>query len=247
MRALFVAAPALAAGSLVFFSAANQEPVKSIGSYVTPVGNRSSNQRHNAQLVLTKINGVRVAPGETFSFNETVGPWSRDRGYRRAPVSFGGQLVDAWGGGVCQTSSTLYNAALVAGLEIIERHPHHYAPSYIQPGRDAAVAFPNIDLKFKNSTDHEIELQGKVAGGRLFIEITSRGEKPAVAILQRPIRVTRPGQLDLTVRGAKRYVRNPGKSGYEVETIRVISGKKEFLSRDSYPMMNQIIDSRSTM
>src|SRR5207302_1442552 len=81
---------------------------------------RTKAQKRNAILALKKLDGAVIAPGETFSFNTRVGTWSRDQGYRRAPVSYNGTLIASWGGGVCQTSTTLYNAALLAGMKIID-------------------------------------------------------------------------------------------------------------------------------
>src|SRR5687767_11452496 len=112
-------------------------PQIEMAGYATSLLGRTSGQRHNARLAAEAINGKAIAPGEVFSFNRAVKSWSVDQGYVKAPVSFDGELVRAFGGGVCQTSSTLYNAALLAGLPIIERHPHVFRPQYIAPGRDA--------------------------------------------------------------------------------------------------------------
>lgn len=200
------------------------------------------NQRHNAILCLKQLDGKVIGPGETFSFNEAVGTWSRDKGYRRAPVSFGGLLVDSWGGGVCQTSSTLYNAALLAGLDVVERHRHHYAPTYISPGRDAAVAFPNIDLKIKNPYNYAVRIEGAVSATGVRVDLIGVGDAPKdVRIEQRVADVARPEELLI---GSGRYgrVRNPGHSGYSVETYRVMRGERELLSKDEYPVMNRIIE-----
>ncbi len=199
-------------------------------------------QRHNAVLCLKQLDGTVVQPGETFSFNKAVGSWSRDKGYRRAPVSFGGLLVDAWGGGVCQTSSTLYNAALLAGLEVVERHRHHYAPTYIAPGRDAAVAYPNIDLKFRNPYPFPVVVRGVVTPNGVRIDLVGEGEPVRnVRIEQRVADVTPPQEMLI---GSGRFgrVRNPGHAGYSVETFRIIGNERELLSSDEYPVMNRIIE-----
>jgi vancomycin resistance protein YoaR len=202
------------------------------------------NQRHNAILCLKQLDGTVIAPGETFSFNETVGTWSRDKGYRRAPVSFGGLLVDSWGGGVCQTSSTLYNAGLLAGLEVVERHRHHYAPTYIKPGRDAAVAYPNIDLKLKNPYDFPITVKGVVTATGVRIDLVGVGTAvQGVRIEQRVADMTAPQELTI---GTGRFgrVRNPGHAGYSVETYRVIGRERELLSVDDYPVMNKVTEKK---
>src|SRR4029079_1760520 len=122
-------------------------------------------------LALSRLNGTVVKPGETFSFNKIVGTFSRDQGYRKAPVSYNGQLVDSWGGGVCQTSTTLYNTALLGGMTIVERNRHRFCPSYVPPGRDAAVAFNTIDLKFRNPYDFPVRIQAVDRRDRLEVEI----------------------------------------------------------------------------
>ncbi len=220
-------------------AATKQSPETVIGEYVTSLQGRTANQRHNALLAVKRLDGIVIGPGETFSFNKVAGPWSRDRGFRRAPVSFGGNLVDQWGGGVCQTSSTLYNAAMLSSMGFVERHPHHHAPDYIAPGRDAAVAFPNIDLKFRNTRRAPVTISAGISGNTLRIAILSRdarGDLPR--IVQRVLNQRQP--LTITVAGDSQRLRNPGKFGHEVETFRVTRDGKELLSRDSYPVMHRV-------
>lgn len=215
-----------------------------IGSYATDLEGRLPSQRHNAENCLRKIGKVTIPPGQTFSFNDAVGSWSRDQGYRRAPVSYNGNLVDSWGGGVCQTSTTLYNAALLGGLEIIERHAHHHAPNYVPPGRDAAVAYPNIDLVIRNPYSYPVVLQGKSVGGRLVYEVAARGPGAgSVSVMQRVTELRKPQEFVLGS-GPFGRVRNPGKSGYEVETFRLINGRRERLSHDNYPVMHRVVEYR---
>ncbi|QYK53896.1 MAG: VanW family protein [Fimbriimonadaceae bacterium] len=228
-----------------FVAGGHQEKEQVYAGYITQLEGRSSAQRHNATLCSNKLSGTEIMPGEVFSFNEVVGPWSRDQGYRRAPVSYGGQLVDAWGGGVCQTSTTIYNAALLAGFEIVERNPHHYAPSYVTPGRDAAVAFPNIDLKFRNTLDVPVTLILSQQNGKLRAEFRARTlKKPSAHVWQTNLQTIKPMTLNISSEG-KTWVRNPGKPGYEVETWREIDGVRKRMSRDSYPVMNRVIDGES--
>jgi len=121
-----------------------------MAEFTTSLVGRTPGQRHNSEWAAKKIDGAVIKPGASFSFNHRVGPWGRREGVVRAPVSYGGILVPSWGGGVCQTSTTLYCAALIAGMEIKERHSHEIAPSYIPAGMDAAVAQELADLRFKN-------------------------------------------------------------------------------------------------
>lgn len=213
---------------------------KVLGQAETLLEARSPNQKHNAKLACEAIDGKVIKPGEVFSFNKTVGSWSRDKGYRRAPVSFNGSLIDAWGGGVCQTSTTFYNAALYAGMELVERHAHHFCPTYASPGRDAAVAYPNIDLQMRNASEHPIEVSAKVEGSRLKITLVGRAAKPAITIQTRIIDQQSPMLLNQGS-GDSPWLRSPGKPGFEVETYRITPESKVRLSRDRYPVMHRVV------
>ncbi|MGN0818168.1 MAG: VanW family protein [Candidatus Coproplasma sp.] len=106
----------------------------------------------NIRLAASKINGTILLPGESFSFNNTVGARTLSNGFQFAKIISGGVFVDGVGGGVCQVSTTLYNAAVLAGMQICEFHPHSLAVSYVAPSRDAMVSGTYFDLKFKNNT-----------------------------------------------------------------------------------------------
>ena len=115
-----------------------------LAGYTTSLKGRKKAQIRNATLAARALNGQVIAVRKTFSYNAVVSVSDKDSdtGYVPAPVSVEGTMVPALGGGVCQTSTTLYNAALLAGLSVVERHPHTIAPKYVPPGRDAAVAWP---------------------------------------------------------------------------------------------------------
>lgn len=106
----------------------------------------------NIRLASSKINGTVLLPGQSFSFNRTVGARTRANGFQSAKIISGGEFVDGVGGGVCQVSTTLYNAAVLAGMEITEFHAHSLSVSYVAPSRDAMVSGTYFDLKFKNNT-----------------------------------------------------------------------------------------------
>ena len=116
----------------------------------------NSNRNNNIKLATACFDGMRVEPGETVSFNDTTGERSPEKGYKPAGAYSGGVLIEEPGGGVCQVSTTLYNAVVKAGLEIIERSPHSRPVDYISIGLDAAVDYGNQDMKFKNNTDFPI-------------------------------------------------------------------------------------------
>ena len=173
---------ALAGGAAILASRLGTlpAPVVEMAGYSTPLAGRSASQRHNARLAARALNGTIVGPGATFSFNRTVRSWTVDRGYVKAPVSYDGELVRAFGGGVCQTSTTLYNAALLAGLDLVERNSHVFAPSYVAPGRDAAVAQYDIDLRFKNPYSWPVTIRAAVVGERLEVRILGSRRPTAV-------------------------------------------------------------------
>lgn len=151
-----------------------KEPWTPLATFATSLEGRTQGQRHNAVLAAKRLHGLQIAPNAVWSFNQAVGPWVRSEGYVRAPVSYGGVLVPAWGGGVCQTSTTLYNAALLAGLEVVERHAHTIAPSYVAAGRDAAVAQGVADLKIRNPYPFPCRVEFVVRGTQLMCIISAR-------------------------------------------------------------------------
>lgn len=124
------------------------------------------NRIYNLTLASSKLNGVLIAPGETFSTVKAIGDISAATGYKQAYVISSGKTVLGDGGGVCQVSTTLFRAALNAGLPIVERNPHAYRVGYYEedsgPGIDAAIYYPSVDLKFKNDTGHHILIQTQV-------------------------------------------------------------------------------------
>jgi vancomycin resistance protein YoaR len=169
----------LLAVALAVFSSQHQTTPQTIGIYATSLADRTPNQRFNAHRAANLIDGSILLPGKIFSFNTTVGGWSEGKGYRRAPVSYNGVLIDEYGGGVCQTSSTVYNAALLSGLIIIERHHHTFAPGYVPPGRDAAVAYQNVDLRLLDPYAIPVVLHAAIVDSFLVCSFTA-AKKPDV-------------------------------------------------------------------
>ncbi len=218
---------------------------REIGSYCTSLNGRTISQRHNAYLSLLRLKGDIIPPGSLFSFNERVGSFSRDEGYRKAPVSYNGQLISDWGGGVCQTSTTLYNAVLLAGMKIIERHRHRFAPSYITPGRDAAVAFSNIDLRFVNPYDFPVRIEGDLVGDDLRLSIVASHDLPVrPQVVARIDQVSAPQEFDLGAQHGRARVRNTGKIGCHVTVLRFTGGREELISTDTYPPMARVVQYR---
>ena len=152
-------------------------------------GNRASNIR----IACAKMNGVVIRPGDIFSYNKVIGRRERADGYRIAPVISDGQLVPGMAGGVCQTSSTLYNAALLADLKIVKRSHHTFPVRYLPAGRDATVAWGSIDFQFQNNTDGPIAVLADGSGGQVLVRIYGRkapGKSVSVASTRSGLRAT---------------------------------------------------------
>ncbi|MBQ3080020.1 MAG: VanW family protein [Clostridia bacterium] len=129
-----------------------------ITSAVTNASSSNKNRMTNLQLACDALNGYCVEPGATFSFNEVVGQRTAKRGYKKATVYQSGEIAEDIGGGVCQVSTTLWNAAMKANCEIVERHPHSRPVSYVDRGKDATVSWGSQDMKFKNTSNSPMYL-----------------------------------------------------------------------------------------
>ena len=136
-----------------------------------------SNRNTNLRLACKALNGKLIRPGETFSYNETLGKRTAEKGYKPAGAYSGGKNVETIGGGICQVSSTLYYACLKADLEIVERTAHGYTVSYMPFGMDATVSWGTLDYKFKNNTDYPIRIEASVSGGQVHVKLVGTDTK----------------------------------------------------------------------
>lgn len=127
-----------------------------ISSAITNASSSNSNRLSNIKLALSFINGTEIKPGDEFSFNAVVGKRESSRGFKKAPAYSGGEVMEEIGGGICQVSTTVFNAAVKANMKIKERHPHSMPVSYVDPGKDAAVDWGNKDLRFVNNSDESV-------------------------------------------------------------------------------------------
>lgn len=135
--------------------------------YVASNRNRST----NLMLAGNKINGTVLMPGETFSYNKVVGARTIAAGYKEAPIYVNGKEVDGLGGGICQVTSTLYNAVVFANLQIVQRTNHQFIPSYVPASRDATVVYGLTDFQFKNNRNYPIKIVCSVANGVANVQI----------------------------------------------------------------------------
>ena len=142
-----------------------------LSSFKTYYSTRDIDRTTNLLLASNKINGTVVMPGEVFSYNTVVGERTIAAGYKEAPIYVSGEVVDGLGGGICQVTSTLYNAVVYANLEIVERSNHQFVPSYVTASRDATVVYGSIDFKFKNNRNYPIKIMCSVSNGVVNFEI----------------------------------------------------------------------------
>lgn len=154
-----------------------------ISSCKTSARSSSANRLVNLRIACEQLNGLRIDPGQSFSYNETLGKRTKDKGYKRAPAVSGGVHTMQLGGGICQVSTTLFNAVGTAGLKITERHPHTIPSTYVKIGLDATVNWPNQDFQFTNDTDSPIYLvAGVTKQKQVVVEVHGKKLSDGVTI-----------------------------------------------------------------
>lgn len=146
-----------------------------IGNYSTN-GGGTSNRRSNISLAVKAIDNKVLLPGETFSYNDTLGKRTTEKGYKEAGAYSDGSVVQEVGGGICQVSSTLFAAVLETNLEIVQRRNHSMTVSYMPMGLDATVSWGGPDLKFKNNRKYPIKISASYNGGKIYVEILGANE-----------------------------------------------------------------------
>jgi len=158
-------------------SADNLAKIQLKATFETNYANSTKNRKDNLALALSKFNGMTIEPRQTVSFNQVVGKRTEENGYKMAKVILNGKYVDGIGGGVCQASTTLYNAVLLAGLPVSEWHRHTLKSSYVSPGLDAMVNDNGADLVFFNDTDEKIYIKTKCDGQTARVWIYGRANE----------------------------------------------------------------------
>ena len=147
------------------------------GSFFTSFNENNANRKHNIALAISKFNGLKIEKNHEYSFNETTGRRTEANGYRPANIIVDKKYVEGYGGGVCQASTTLYNALLLAGLDFREVHSHSLVSSYVNMGFDAMVNFGSADLRWVNNTDTDMFVRTYVSGNRVGVEIYGKPDK----------------------------------------------------------------------
>ena len=222
-----------------------------LSEYTTIYDPSNKNRSNNLSISAEKIDGTIVMPGETFSYNQTVGERTIAAGYKEAGAYAGGRVVQDVGGGICQTSSTLYNAALLANLEIVDRSNHQFLTSYVSASRDATVAWGSIDFQFKNTRTYPIRIEAEAKNGVCKMAIYGiKAETEYEVLIQSVVNSYLPYTTvyedDPTLAEGKEVVEQSGYTGCTSEAYRILklNGEvvsKTLLSKDTYDPMTRII------
>ncbi len=218
-------------------------PIDSVlATYMTRYNPEQRDRSTNVRLAAKAVNGAIVKAGETFSYNSRVGPRVKAAGYRDAIIFVNGKMEPGTGGGICQVSSTLYNAALLAGLDIRQRSKHSMAVVYVPIGLDATVSYGQIDLKFQNPLKHAIFIRAGASRGQMTATIygaaSDKKQVRLVRNLGRQIPYGTVTEVNPAMRPGSRRVVEKGVAGYAVSVQRIFSenGKErvEKVSSDVY-------------
>ena len=222
-----------------------------IAIFTTKYNVTNTNRANNLELAAEKINGTILSPGEVFSYNKIVGARTIDKGYTEAKVYSNGQVVDGIGGGICQISSTLYDTAIIANLNVTERHNHQFITSYLPAGKDATVVYGAKDLKFQNNRSYPIKIELNVDNGIVTCKILGIKEETeySITIETEIVSVTEPEIIyehDSSLEIGQEKIKQYGSNGTVVNAYKItkLDGKiisKELLSQDTYKALQKII------
>jgi len=203
----------------------------------------------NVNLTVNRVNDTVLMPGETFSYDEAVGPRTPQNGYQLANVYINNKIEVDYGGGICQTSSTLYTATLYANMEIVERTSHSLPVAYLPGGQDATIAAGYIDFKFRNDTEFPVKILASTNGTRLTVSIMGTDdEKRTVKLYHDTYNYTTfktVEEYDETVPVGTKRIKQSGAGGYTVSSVRKVfvddkEVKSEVLPKSVYHPMDRI-------
>ncbi len=217
-------------------------------SYCTHFDPHVEGRVHNIQLAAETLDYYQIPPGGYFSFNSVIGNTTKEKGYREAPIMVGDQLQPGIGGGICQVSSTLYNVFLEGDLKIIERHNHNMLVDYIEPGRDATIAYNIYDLVAHNEDTHHMLISAEVQGDTLCFKLFGSPMDKEINI-QTSILESTPYYVvykeDEELNPGEEKVMQEGAYGHHVKVEKIISHSedqaRELVSLDRYLPRKEII------
>lgn len=223
-----------------------------IVGYTTYFDVNNAARVNNLSVALSYLNEKIIMPGEIFSYNEAIGDTTAAKGYKEAATFKGGTVVMEMGGGICQTSSTLYNVALMANLEIVERHPHGLPVAYVPPSRDATVYSPVLDFRFKNTRNYPVKIVTSFSSsGNLNISLFGTKEETEYEMVITSNTVsTVPFKTeyvnDDSLAKGQQVVKKEGVNGYTSEGFisKKLNGaviSKTLLSKDTYNAQSKIV------
>ena len=222
-----------------------------LGTYTTRYDASNRDRTTNLRIACQKINDKVVLPGETFSYNQTLGKRTVAAGYKNAKVYENGEVVDGIGGGICQISSTLYNSVLMSNMQIIERKNHQFVTSYTPAGRDATVVYGMTDFRFKNTRDNAIKIKASISNGIATVSIYGvKSDKEYDVSFSTKIISSIPYTVkyieDNTINEGIEKVKQSGANGtisetYIIKSLNGVVVSRELLSKDTYSAMQKII------
>lgn len=206
-------------------------------------GGRYTNRAHNVALAAKLLDGAVIEPGETLSFNDTVGERSAERGFRNAPVIANGRIRQGLGGGVCQVSTTLHLAALTTGLEIVEHRTHSRTSSYAAAGLDATVAWGTIDYVVRNPYAFPITVRAFAADGVMRVELegTDLPELEIGTSKLRDLPIRDRVVIDESLAPGERVVEREGRAGSVIRITRTAEDGTREVFRERYPSAPRIV------
>lgn len=222
-----------------------------ISTFSTNYDASNVSRTNNLKIASNKTNNVVIMPGEVFSFNQVVGKRTVEEGYKDAKVYENGKVVDGLAGGICQVSSTMYDAALLANLEIVERYNHQFTTSYLPGGKDATVVYGIKDFKFRNSRKYPIKIVTSMGGGTITYSIYGIQEENEYTVVITPVITSRIAgrtitEVDKSLAPGKSVTVQAGHSGQRVTTYKELwqNGTKissEVITNDVYNAMDTIV------
>lgn len=223
-----------------------------LSQFSTSFTSSGYNRSNNIILSSAKLNGLVLMPGEEFSYNQAVGQRTKAAGFRKAGAYSNGKVVQEVGGGICQVSSTLYNAVLYANLEIVERTNHYFNPGYVKAGLDATVSWGGPDFRFKNNRNYPIRIVTDTSGKKLKVYIYGlKTDDDCTVVLDPryissvPYKTTY--QKDPSLATGETRVISSGSNGCKTATYKYVYDKNgtlissECISRDTYSPHNKVV------